>query len=111
MMARSSLAFAIAARSAWCCGTAVGRSVDKHDIIAAEHLVRLTHDVVFVGHGLSSDTRAMLIDGTTDAVITQNTQTSLMDCVAIFANLRTDRAAVESATRSGLEIILRENLP
>jgi LacI family transcriptional regulator len=38
-------------------------------------------DVVFVGHGLSPDTRAMLIDGTMDAVITQNPLTSLMDCI------------------------------
>jgi len=68
-------------------------------------------DVVFVGHGLSPDTRAMLIDGTMDAVITQNPQTSLMDCVAIFANLRAGRPAVEGASRPRMEIILRENLP
>jgi LacI family transcriptional regulator len=68
-------------------------------------------DVAFVGHGLSPDTRAMLIDGTMDAVITQNPQTSLMDCVTIFANLRAGRAALEGTTRSRTEIILRENLP
>jgi LacI family transcriptional regulator len=68
-------------------------------------------DVVFVGHGLSPDTRAMLIDGTMDAVITQNPQTSLMDCVAIFANLRAGRAPLDGTTRSRTEIILRENLP
>jgi LacI family transcriptional regulator len=68
-------------------------------------------DVAFVGHGLSPDTRAMLIDGTMDAVITQNPQTSLMDCVAIFANLRAGRAPLEGTTRSRTEIIVRENLP
>ncbi|MDQ8726872.1 LacI family DNA-binding transcriptional regulator [Bradyrhizobium sp. LHD-71] len=68
-------------------------------------------DVVFVGHGLSPDTRTMLIDGTMDAVITQNPQTSLMDCVAIFANLRAGRAPLEGTTRSRTEIILQENLP
>ena len=68
-------------------------------------------DVAFVGHGLSPDTRAMLIDGTMDAVITQNPQTSLMDCVAIFANLRAGRAPAEGTTGSRTEIILRENLP
>jgi LacI family transcriptional regulator, galactose operon repressor len=68
-------------------------------------------DVVFVGHGLSPDTRAMLIDGTMDAVITQNPQTSLMDCITIFSNLRAGRPAPDSATRSRTELILRENLP
>ena len=68
-------------------------------------------EVVFVGHGLSPDTRAMLIDGTMDAVITQNPQTSLMECVTIFANLRAGRHALEGTTRSRTEIILRENLP
>jgi len=67
--------------------------------------------VIFVGHGLSPDTREMLIDGTMDAVITQNPQTSLMDCVAIFANLRAGRPAVEGASRARMEIVLRENLP
>ena len=68
-------------------------------------------DVVFVGHGLSPDARAMLIDGAMDAVITQNPRTSLMDCVAIFANLRAGLAPLEGTTRSRTEIILRENLP
>ena len=68
-------------------------------------------DVAFVGHGLSPDTRAMLIDGTMDAVITQNPQTSLMDCVTIFANVRAGRAPMEGTTRSRTEIIVRENLP
>ena len=68
-------------------------------------------DVVFVGHGLSPDTRAMLIDGTMDAVITQNPQASLMDCVAVFANLRAGRTPLEGTSRSRLELILRENLP
>jgi hypothetical protein len=52
-------------------------------------------EVAFVGHGLSPDTRAMPIDRTTDDVITQNPQTSLMDCVAIFANLRAGRAPAD----------------
>jgi LacI family transcriptional regulator len=69
------------------------------------------HELVFVGHGLSPDTRAMLIDGTMDAVITQNPQTSLMDCITIFSNLRAGRPAPDSTMRSRTELILRENLP
>src|SRR3954453_8918051 len=57
-------------------------------------------DVAFVGHGLPPATRALLIDRPMEAVITQNPQTSLMDCVAIFANLRAGRAPSEGTTGS-----------
>jgi hypothetical protein len=46
------------------------------------------HDVVFIGHGLTSDTRSLLMEGTTDAVITQNQLNTMMSCVGIFNNLR-----------------------
>jgi LacI family transcriptional regulator len=68
-------------------------------------------DVVFVGHGLSPDTRAMLLDGTMDAVLTQNPQASLMDCITIFSSLRAGRAVQEAAMRARTELIVRENLP
>src|SRR3954453_2637130 len=49
---------------------------------------RCENKVVFVGHGLTPDTRTLLIDGTMDAVINQNLQNAVLSCVAIFANLR-----------------------
>lgn len=69
------------------------------------------HDVVFVGHGLTPETRALLVEGAMDAVLNQNPQAALLDCVSIFANLRAGRAALQGTTRPGTEIILRENLP
>ncbi|MEP9375354.1 LacI family DNA-binding transcriptional regulator [Aquabacter sp. CN5-332] len=69
------------------------------------------HDVVFVGHGLTPDTRALLIEGAMDAVINQNPQGALMDCISIFANLRAGLSPLEGTTRPRTEIILRENLP
>ena len=68
-------------------------------------------DVVFVGHGLTPETRGLLVDGTMDAVITQQPLATLMSCVAIFANLRAGRPAAEGTARPGIEIVLRENLP
>ncbi len=68
-------------------------------------------EIVFVGHGLTPDTRALLMEGAMDAVINQNPQAALMDCVSIFANLRAGRRALEGTTRPSTEIILRENLP
>jgi LacI family transcriptional regulator len=68
-------------------------------------------DIVFVGHGLTPDTRSLLIDGTMDAVITQNPQNALMSCVAIFDNLRAGREAWHGAEAPRSEIIFRENIP
>jgi LacI family transcriptional regulator len=67
--------------------------------------------VIFIGHGLTPDTRALLIDGTMDAVITQNPQVAMLDCLAIFANLRAGRDATHGVKLARSEIIFRENLP
>lgn len=69
------------------------------------------HEVVFVGHGLTPDTRSLLIEGAMDAVMTQNPQAAMMDCVSIFANLRAGRPASQGVERPRTEIVLRENLP
>lgn len=68
-------------------------------------------DVVFVGHGLTPDTRALLLDGTMDAVITQNPESAIASCVAIFSNLRAGREATAGIAPPRIDIVLRENLP
>lgn len=68
-------------------------------------------EVVFVGHGLTPETRTLLVEGAMDAVITQHPQATLMSCVSIFANLRAGRPATEGTARPSIEIIFRENLP
>ena len=67
--------------------------------------------VVFIGHGLTPDTRALLIDGTLDAVITQSPQSVVGNAVRIFANLRDGRDALAGVETLLLSIVLRENLP
>ena len=66
---------------------------------------------VFIGHGLTPDTRALLIDGTMDAVITQNPQGAVMNCVRIFANLRDGREPTSGVETVRSQVIFRENLP
>lgn len=66
---------------------------------------------VFIGHGLTPDTRALLIDGTMDAVITQNPQGAVMNCVRIFANLRDGREPTSGVEQVRSQVIFRENLP
>jgi LacI family transcriptional regulator len=66
---------------------------------------------VFVAHGLTPDTRALLIDGTLDAVINQHPQTMLLNCVRIFSNLRDGRGATAGVEPVRIGVVLRENLP
>jgi LacI family transcriptional regulator len=68
-------------------------------------------DLVFVGHGLTPDTRALLIDGTLDAVITQHPQAVLLNAVRIFTNLRDGRGAAAGVEPVRISIVMRENLP
>lgn len=67
--------------------------------------------MVFIGHGLTPDTRALLIDGSMDAVITQSPHTTLMNCVRIFTNLRDKREALSGVETTRSPVIFRENLP
>ena len=67
--------------------------------------------VVFIGHGLTPDTRALLIDGTLDAVLTQTPQATVLNCVRIFANLRDRHDALTGVEALRISIVLRENLP
>ena len=67
--------------------------------------------VVFVGHGLTPDTRALLVDGTLDAVITQSPQTIVLNAVQVFSNLRRGRDPLSGIDAVRLSIVVRENLP
>ena len=71
----------------------------------------LRRKLVFIGHGLTPDTRALLIDGTMDAVITQNPKGAVMNCVRIFANLRDGREINSGVETVRSQVIFRENLP
>jgi LacI family transcriptional regulator len=77
----------------------------------AIHEAKLARKPVFIGHGLTPDTRALLIDGTLDAVINQNPQNAIMSCVRIFANLRDGRDAHSGVEQVRSQVIFRENLP
>ena len=69
------------------------------------------HRVVFIGHGLTPDTRALLIDGTMDAVINQSPQSAILTCVRIFTNLRDRRDMMSGVEATRSQVIFRENLP
>jgi LacI family transcriptional regulator len=66
--------------------------------------------IVFIGHGLTPDTRAALRDGVMDVAITQDHQLVTLNCVRIFANLRDGRAAMAGIEPIQISLFVRENL-
>ncbi|SDV50358.1 LacI family DNA-binding transcriptional regulator [Chitinasiproducens palmae] len=70
---------------------------------------RREHKPLFIGHGLTPDTRALLIDGTLDALITQTPQAIVGTCVRVFRNARD--GAADPVKPIPFNIVLRENLP
>lgn len=67
--------------------------------------------VVFIGHGLTPDTRALLVDGTLDAVIHQSPEAVMMACVRTMTNWRDHRDLATGVERVQNAVFLRENLP
>ncbi len=67
--------------------------------------------VVFIGHEVTTDTRSYLMDGTIDAVISQNPQLEIINAIRIFANLRDHRSPLVGIEPVRIGVILKENLP
>ena len=68
-------------------------------------------NTVFIGHGLTPDTRALLVDGSLDAILNQNIHSTVLNAVRIFTNLREGRDAVAGVEPMQISIVLNENLP
>jgi LacI family transcriptional regulator len=73
--------------------------------------VRRERHVAFVGHGLTRETRALLVDGNIDAIINVAPETLMRSAVRIFCNLRDNRPASSGVDPIPIGIFLRENLP
>lgn len=71
---------------------------------------RRERDVVFVGHGLTADTRKLLMDGTMEAVITQSADDTVRQCGTLMADLLARRPVAEPPPMR-IEVVFRENLP
>ncbi len=80
-------------------------------IARAINEIRHEQKILFIGHGLTPDTRALLIDGTLDALITQTPQAMVSNCVKIFRNIREKRDPLDRVKPVQFSIVLRENLP
>ena len=65
--------------------------------------------MVFVGHDVTPATRALLLDGTMDAVIDQNPRVEAREALSILSNSL--RGIVSTPHLPRLQIVFRENIP
>jgi LacI family transcriptional regulator len=73
--------------------------------------VRRDQEIVFIGHGLTPETRALLIDGTLDAVLNVSPQTLVQNSVRVFSHLRERKSALAGIEPVRIGVVFRENLP
>lgn len=73
--------------------------------------VEKARDIVFIGHGLSEDTRSMLIDGTMDVIISQDPSTIIHNVCQIFSNIKNSLPPMDRIPELAMRVICRENLP
>lgn len=71
----------------------------------------MADSVVFIGHGLTVDTRRYLIEGTMDAVINSDPDQLISRALAQFAISSTTEATGPAQTPLSMEVIFRENIP
>lgn len=113
--------YADAARTAKIIATAlhnnpeiVGVYLMHHDISATMQAIEaqgLPSKTVIIGHELTQHTRARLVDGTMDAVITQDVGHLVRSSIRVLKARIARIGTVASQERIRIEIILRENLP
>lgn len=68
-------------------------------------------DIIFIGHGLSADTRRLLLDGTMDAIINSDPDLVLSAALAACGEYQGRGEQTVSPSLVKMDILLRENLP
>ena len=92
----------------------VGIYLMNHDISDTMQVfdeLGFAQQTVIIGHELTSYTRARLVDGTIDAVITQDVGHLVRSSIRLLRSKIMHVSPVASQERIRIEIILRENMP
>jgi LacI family transcriptional regulator len=92
----------------------VGIYLMHHDIGETMRAIEVeggADEMVIIGHELTPDTRARLIDGTLDAVITQDVGHLVRSSIRILRAKAEQVGTIASQERIRIEITLRENMP
>lgn len=69
------------------------------------------HEILFIGHGLTADTRSYLLDDVMDVVITQSPDAMVRNTLQIFRNMRTGFNPLHGVPPLPMEVMVKENLP
>jgi len=70
-----------------------------------------TDDVLFIGHGLTSDTRELLINGTMDVVIDSDPDTILTTAINLICTQPDQIQSGRTQRAVRMDVFFRENLP
>lgn len=92
----------------------VGIYLMNHNIRETMQVIRaegVAQKIVIIGHELTPHARACLIDGSMDALITQDVGHLVRSSIRLLRAKATRRETVASQERIRIEIILRENMP
>lgn len=92
----------------------VGIYLMNHDILETMQAIKklgTPQKVVIIGHELTPHTRARLVDGTMDAVITQDVGHLVRSAIRVLRAKAARFGTVAAQERIRVEIILRENMP
>ena len=68
-------------------------------------------DIIFIGHGLTPDTRRFLLEDIMDVVITQSPGVIAHNVLRIFENLRAGGQVDKDLAKLTMEVVVKENLP
>ncbi|PLX37390.1 MAG: LacI family transcriptional regulator [Hyphomicrobiales bacterium] len=92
----------------------VGIYLMSHDILDIMHVIDdlgMAQRIVVIGHELTPFTRARLVDGSMDAVITQDVGHLVRSAIRMLRSKITGMDPLDSQERIRVEIIMRENMP
>ncbi len=92
----------------------VGIYLMNHDVRKTMQVIDelgIAQQTIIIGHELTSYTRARLVDGSIDAVITQDVGHLVRSSIRVLRAKITHMPSVASQERIRVEIILRENMP
>lgn len=68
-------------------------------------------DITFIGHGVTPDTRKLLVQGAMDVVITQSAEAMIRNVLQILMNIRDGNDISNGTLPLRMEIVVKENLP
>ncbi len=71
----------------------------------------LSSQVLFIGHGLTPDTRKALLEDVMDVIITQSPQVIVQNTIQIFTNLCLQKPPLRDTLSLNMQTVFRENLP